>query len=444
MTLRTILALLLAACLSACTSAIDATQARLCRLAIPALNPDAARISIEKIAPDARASVLRVDYRATDAEGRTRARHLRCLFGGSGIDPGKSELTGLATEEGPMPDASFYFLRRFWLDARDGPPVDPGEPQADLPEIGFKAAYAAQQFLAALPMAAVYALLAGAYALIYGLVGRIVLAFGEIAAVGSLAGLLGVAGLLVLSISTPFAGVIIAGVIGVSVAAFHGFAIGRFVLAPLRRARGQHVLIATIGLSIALSEYLRIAQGADTRWLPPVFNTPLRLLRSGDFVVTVTPIALGAAAAGLGATLAVILYLRRSAYGRAWQAVAQDAGTAALFGISEAHVYDKALIIACACSGLAGIIVTLLFGGVGFAGGFTLGLKSLVAAVLGGIGSVSGAFLGGLFIAAFEAAWSATLPIEGRDIAVFSLLAAALVLRPGGFFGDGQLTPRAV
>ena len=80
----------------------------------------------------------------------------------------------------------------------------------------------------------------------------------------------------------------------------------------------------------------------------------------------------------------------------------------------------------------------------GFAGGFSLGLKALVAAILGGIGSVSGAALGGLCIAAFEAVWSATLPIEQRDLAVYCLLAIMLIWRPGGFFGDGELTPRRV
>lgn len=437
-----ILALVLSALLGACTST-DATQARLCRLVIPALNPEAA-ITVVRTMPGAQRNVIRVDYTATLGQEPARGRFVLCLFGGAGLEQAKGELVGVATERGPLPEASFYFLKRFWLEARDGPPDDPGEPAQALPEVPFKLAYGLQQLLVALPMAAVYALLASAYALIYGLVGRIILAFGEIAAVGSLAGVVAVAGILSLSISTPLAGVAVALCVGVGVAAFHGFAIGRFVLSPLRRASGQHVLIATAGLSIAVSEYLRITQGAETRWLPPVFNAPVQIARSQDFIVTVTPVILAAAALGLTTTLGVVLYLRFSAYGRAWRALSDDAKTAALFGVSIAGVYDRALIIACACSGLAGVIVTILFGGMGFAGGFTLGLKALVAAVLGGIGSVSGAFLGGLFIAGFETIWSATMPIESRDIAVFTLLAIVLVLRPGGFFGEGLLVPREV
>lgn len=441
---RAILLFVLAACLNACVSSIDAEQARLCRLVIPALNPDGGRVIVEKTRPDERPNAIRIDYSVVRDNGENRQRHVRCLFGGTGLEQSKSDLIAIATERGPMADASFYFLKRFWLGAKDEPPTDPGEPERPVPEMSASGAYVLQQFLVALPMAAVYALLASAYALIYGLVGRIVLAFGEVAAVGSLAGVVGVAGILSLSISTPFTGVLVALLVGVSTAAFHGFAIGRFVLAPLRRASGQHVLIASVGLSIALSEYLRITQGADTLWLPPVFNAPLRLVKSGHFTVTITPVAIACAVIGTAATLSLVLYLRHSAYGRCWRAIADDARTATLFGVNQAAVHDRALILACAASGLAGVMVTVMFGGLGFAGGFTLGLKALVAAVLGGIGSVPGACLGGLLIAGFEAGWASALPIEQRDIAVFILLAVVLILRPGGFFGHAQLAPRPV
>jgi branched-subunit amino acid ABC-type transport system permease component len=96
------------------------------------------------------------------------------------------------------------------------------------------------------------------------------------------------------------------------------------------------------------------------------------------------------------------------------------------------------LALAGALAGLAGTLMVAQFGGLGFAGGFQLGLKALIAAILGGIGSVPGALVGGLSIGAFETLWSATMPIEGRDIALYSVLIVVLVFRPGGLFGFAE------
>jgi len=436
--------ILLCLALAAC-GRFDTDQIRACRLAIPALNPTDALITIEGTGGGPRADILRIRYLATTPNAAPQRRSIDCIFAGEGTALQRGALAGLASDGVPMTDASFLLLRRFYLEYKAEPPVDPGmAASADLPALPAGLAYGLQQALAAMPAAAIYALLASAYALIYGLNGRILLTFGEFSALGALAAVVGVALTLSLSVSTPVSGLFIAFAVAIAVSALHGFAMGRFVLRHLDKSNGQQVLIATIGLAIALSEYLRLAQGAELRWLPPVFNEPVPLARAELFVVTATPVSLAMAALGFSSVTCLILYLWRSAYGRAWRAVADDARTAALFGVDAGKVHDRALIIACAMCGAAGVIVTVIYGGMGFAGGFTLGLKALVAAVLGGIGSVPGACLGGLAIAAFEVLWSATMPLEQRDIAVYSLLAVTLILRPGGFFGDGALTPRQV
>lgn len=438
--------LLLAGALASCGNLIDAGEARTCRLALPAINQDGARLSVERTIPGPYPFSLRIDYRAIRDDGTARMRFVICRFRADRDARGLRALTGLATEFGPMADASFYFLKRFYLDAPDSDAADPAPPNARqmVPEVPFWMAYGSQQLLVALPTAAIYALLAAAYALIYGLVGRIVLVFGEFAALASLSGVVGLAVLFSLGQQTAIVGVLVALVIGVATAAFHGFALSRLVLTPLARAPGQHVLIATVGAGIALSEYLRLMQGAETRWLPPVFNQPVALLRSGDFVTTITSVSAIAALVGLVTAVALVLYMQRSRYGRQWRAVADDPGTAALFGIDEARVHDRAVVIACAIAGLSGIIVTVLYGGMGFAGGFQLGLKALIAAILGGIGSIGGAALGGLAIAAFEALWSSTMPIEGRDLVIYCALVVVLLFKPGGFLGFADLSPRRV
>jgi branched-subunit amino acid ABC-type transport system permease component len=431
--------------LAGCGANFDTDQIRLCRQAIPPLNPPNAQIAIERTTTGPVPRALRLLYRVQVGDGVSRHRSIDCLFAGEGSRPGRGALIGIASDGRPMADASFYLLRRFYLENRAEPPPDPATASVeDLPTIPRGLAYGLQQGLSALPSAAIYSLLAAAYALVYGLTGRIILSFGEFAALGALASVVGVALLLSLALSTPLSGLAVAFAVAILVCALHGFAMGRFVLRHLERASGQQMLIATIGLAIAMSEYLRLAQGPELRWLPPVLNTPIPLAHAGDFIVTLNPLALALAVIGLGTALGLVALIRHSAYGRAWRAVSDDARTAALFGVDTRAVHDAAVIIACAVCGVAGVIVTAIYGGMGFAGGFSLGLKALVAAILGGIGSVSGAALGGLCIAVFEAVWSATLPIEQRDLAVYSLLAIVLILRPGGFFGDGDLTPRQV
>jgi branched-subunit amino acid ABC-type transport system permease component len=431
--------------LAACGELIDADEARLCRMTLPAIN-DTARLDIQQTRPGPYPFSLRINYRAIGADGAMQARFVICRFSADRGARSQRDLTGLATEFGPMADASFFFLKRFYLDAPAAGAADRAPPSASasLPEVPSWLAYGSQQLLTALPSAAIYALLAAAYALIYGLVGRFVLVFGEFAALGSLAGIVGLGAVAGFGIETALAGVLVALVIGVASAALHGFVLSR--AAPGRQAPqpGQHVLIATVGAGIALTEYLRLTQGAEMRRLPPLFNQPTPLMRAGDFVTAMTSASALAVLGGLLATLGLLAFMQRSLYGRAWRAVSDDAGMAALCGVSERAVLDKALILAAALAGLAGILVTALYGGVGFAGGFSLGLKALIAAILGGIGSITGAVLGGLAVAAFEAIWSATMPIEGRDLVIHAALVVVLVFRPGGLFGFPGLSPRRV
>ncbi|HEY5794428.1 MAG TPA: branched-chain amino acid ABC transporter permease [Bosea sp. (in: a-proteobacteria)] len=465
-----LLPILLVLALASCGESFDTDQQRLCRQAIPALNAPGTPITIDGVEDGPRANMLRILYSVPAGGGGVQRRRIDCLFAGEGQSLQRGALIGIASDGRPMSDASFYLLRRFYLENREEPPPDPGAARTEaLPELSAGLAYGLQQGLSALPSAAIYALLACAYALIYGLTGRIILSFGEFAALGALSAVVGAALLVSLAASTPASGLVVAFVVAILACALHGFAMGRFVLgpldhafdplgqgrqAPLRQASlgraslgqapGQQVLIATIGLSIALSEYLRLAQGAVLRWLPPVFNEPIALARAGNFIVTVTPLGLAVAAMGFAVTLGLVRMIARSAYGRQWRAVADDARTAALFGVDARAVHDRALILACAASGMAGVIVTAVYGGMGFAGGFSLGLKALVGSILGGIGSPAGAALGGLCIALFEVLWSSTMPLEQRDIAVYALLAVVLILRPGGFFGEGALAPREV
>jgi len=431
--------------LAGCAPAIDAGQARLCRAIVPAINATDDRIEITRTSPLGAGAGVRVEYRARAPAGSSRNRFLECRFAaGNPASPERSGLVGVTTETGPLGELRLQILKRFWLD-KEGAAADP-EPVSNAtnaPEVPRLLATGLQHGASALPAIAIYALLAVAYSLVYGLVGRINLAFGELAAVG------GYAAFLAFALAGPGGGaaapLALALLLALFAALAYGVAIGRFVFAPLMQRTGQqtgqHVLIGTIALAIVLQEYLRLAQGAKLLWVPPLLNTPHAVARAGDFVVTVTPVAVGAASLCLLATLALLALMKLSRFGRTWRACADDPLAAALFGIDRNKVLLETFALASVLAGLAGYVVTVYYGTFGYAGGVVLGLKSLIAAIVGGIGSVPGALLGGVLIGCVEALWSALFPIEFRDLAVYGLLVIFLLLRPSGLLGVGEALP---
>ena len=441
--LRLVLAAAAASATAACSAAVDSGQARLCRAIIPALNAGS-DIEVVRTGPLDAAGGVRVDYRVLTREGRNR-RFLECRFAAARQVANQAQaLTGLTTDAGPLGEVRLYMLKRFWLGA-EGASADP-EPVSNAsaaPWLPRGLAVSLQHLIFALPPIAIYSLLAAAYALIYGLIGRINLAFGELAAVGGYAAFLGFA----IAASLSQTGALLAAlVLALLTASAHGAFVGRALFQPLAQASGQQVLIATIALAITLQEYLRLAQGSRLIWVPPVFNTSYAVARSGEFVVTLTPVAVAAAALCLLVGAGLVGLLKISRFGRAWRACADDPGTAALLGIDHQRVLLKTFALASLLAGLAGYVVTVYYGAFGYAGGIVLGLKSLLAAIAGGIGSVGGAFLGGILLGSLEAVWSALFPIEFRDLAVFIVFVVLLVLRPAGLLGErdpGALKPMA-
>jgi branched-chain amino acid transport system permease protein len=430
---RLVTAAALVCVLAGCAASIDAGHARLCRSVIPALNPPDAAIDIQRTVPLGSRDALRVDYRARTPAGVSLDRFVECRFAAVGV-PERDTLVSVATEAGPMGELRLQLLKRFWLE-KEGAAADPA-PIANaeqVPAVPRAVAIGLQHLLFALPSIAIYALLAAAYSLVYGLVGRLNLAFGELAAVGGYAAFLGLAMVAPALGDAPAMGFAL--LLTLASALAYGVAIARFVFAPLMRLTGQQVLIGTIALAIVLQEYLRLAQGAKLLWVRPLLNTPYAVARADDYVVTLTPAALAAAALCLCAALALLGLMQMSRFGRAWRACADDPLAAALFGIDHRAVLLRTFALASALAGLAGYVITVYYGALGYAGGITLGLKALIAAIVGGIGSVPGALLGGILLGSTESLWSALLPIELRDLAVFCLLVVLLVVRPSGLFG---------
>jgi branched-chain amino acid transport system permease protein len=427
------LALLLV--LSAC-SRLDVEQARLCERVVPGVEGIDAPIEIvgSEADPTASHGVI-VRYRLAEPEGQEAPRWLACRFGGGGFQRDRLKLTGVATEQaGELSDVQVFLLRQYWLGlyeakAAAGARPGPGGPRRDL-------LYSLQLGVSALTVGCLYGLLAIGYSLVYGIVGKINLAFGEIAMVGAYAAFIGVAVLAPLGAGTlPLALLLVLLVVAV-VGGVHGFATERLVFRPLRETPSQAPLIATIGLAIFLQEYLRLTQGAADRWIQPVFSEAHRLAGGAGFTVTISTsqlLVLGLTGALYGG---LWLLMSRSGFGRQARACADDVLMAAFCGINVERVVALTFSLGAAYAAIAGFVVLLRYGGVRFYDGFLLGFKALTAAILGGVGSVPGAMLGGLLLGALETFWAGYLSIAYKDVATFGLLAAILVWRPQGLLGQ--------
>ena len=428
-----------------CAGLVDSEEQRSCRSLLPAMNAEASRFELVNIGtagdPSTNESIVNIVYivlpetsRAPSSEAMLRS--LSCTFG-SMKNRGVPELTAVATEQGPLAPLRLHILRRHWIDSGLAAIADPVPVNilAGAPRLPKPVASAAQHLLASLPSVAVYALLATAYSLVYGLVGRINLAFGDLS---SLAGYGAFLGFSMIGDGNALAAVAIAVVVGLFTAALHGGVLGRLVIAPLASGPGQHILIATIGMSIVWQESMRLAQGAGSRWISPMLNRPLGVARADEFIVTITPMSLAVATVAGLAAAAVVLIMQRSRFGLQWRACADDPVAAQLFGIAPGSILVRTMVLAGLLAGLGGILTTFYYGGVGYAGGLVIGLKALVAAIVGGIGSVRGALLGGLLLGVAETAWSGFFSIEYRDPAIFVGLAIVLWARPAGLFGDVQ------
>ncbi|HVG81714.1 MAG TPA: branched-chain amino acid ABC transporter permease [Methylomirabilota bacterium] len=428
---RPALTLLLLLC--ACAGAED-RRGEVCEALLPAF-----------LAENERAEILRRTMSADDP-GRVViefARHapfldgrgtLACTFAGDGRGGRLGLVAVEESDAGALSPVKLQLLRRelghaLGLDLNPPPSQDgqrlgaPGGARA-LP-------YLVQQLVNALILGAIYGLTAVGYTLVYGVIGVINFAYGEIYMLGAFAALgalavLGIAG----GSWLPLA-LIAALLTAVLVAGGHAWAAERLVFRKLAR-QPSRALIAAIALSIALQEYVRLAQGARSHWLAAIRLGDLTLLERAGFTAHITGVQGLIVALALAIALGLGLLIGRSGFGRQMRAVAQDARMSAMLGVDVNRIVAGTFALGGALAGVAGLIDAVYYGGVGFFMGYIVGFKALTAALLGGIGSVGGALLGGLIIGAIETFWAAYLDSSYRDVAVFGVLVLVLTLRPSG------------
>ncbi|MBM3603085.1 MAG: branched-chain amino acid ABC transporter permease LivH [Alphaproteobacteria bacterium] len=305
--------------------------------------------------------------------------------------------------------------------------------------------YFCQQLLNGLTLGAVYALVAIGYTMVYGILGMINFAHGDIYMIGAFLGVLILGVLSALGLSAPWLVLPIMLVLACVFTAGYGGVIERLAYRPLRSAPRLAPLITAIGVSIFLQNAVQQLQGARVQTLQPLFASNLVLWQQAvdgqpDFTLAIGHSQLLIWGATLFCLTCLSWLINRSRVGRAQRAVAQDLKMAAILGVPTDRVIGMTFVLGSALAAVAGVLVMIHYGVVDFMIGFNASLKAFAAAVLGGIGSLSGAVVGGLIIGLVEALWAGYLPGEYKDVAAFALLIAVLLVRPSGLFGRPEVS----
>ncbi len=295
--------------------------------------------------------------------------------------------------------------------------------------------YFLQQTINGITLGAVYGLIAIGYTMVYGIVGMINFAHGEIYMIGAFVAVIVFTLLGMMGVTWVPAAVLIVLVTSMLFTAAYGWAVERIAYRPLRGSFRLAPLISAIGMSIFLQNYVQLLQGARVKSIQPVVTGAIPLIETGHFQVAVTYIQILIIVLTVLLMIGFSLLITRTRFGRAQRACEQDQTMAALLGIDVDRTISMTFMIGAILAAVAGVMVTLYYGVVDFFIGFQAGLKAFAAAVLGGIGSLPGAMLGGFLIGLVEAYWSAYFSIEYKDIATFSILILVLIFRPTGLLG---------
>ena len=300
-------------------------------------------------------------------------------------------------------------------------------------------AFFLQQLLNGLTLGSIYALIALGYTMVYGIIQLINFAHGEIFMVGAY---LGLAAILLIGAppagGNPAAGVLLTFLVAAVGSSFLGLVIERVAYRPLRQAPKLSVLITAIGISFFLQNAVMLIFGAQDRYVPPLL--PTVRWEFGSVAVTSMQILILAVAVGLMAGLQGIVY--RTGLGRAMRATAQDLLAARLMGISVDWVIAATFAIGSALAGIGGVLFGLTYSTINFHDGYLIGLKAFTAAVLGGIGNIPGAMVGGLLLGLLEGFGAAYLSTQWKSVVAFTVLVLVLLLRPRGLLGE-RLAERA-
>ncbi|MCE5273571.1 MAG: branched-chain amino acid ABC transporter permease LivH [Syntrophaceae bacterium] len=290
--------------------------------------------------------------------------------------------------------------------------------------------YFLELFFGGLTRGSIYALIALGYTMVYGIIQLINFAHGEIYMIGAFTALVVASALSLLGMN-GLSLLMLSGVIAMIYSAAYGFTMEKIAYKPLRDAQRLSPLISAIGMSIFLQNYVLLAQTSDFVSFPALieefpFMESVTIMRSSELVIVVTTAV---------ATTLLTLFIKFTRMGKAMRAVAQDKTMAMLLGVNVNRVISATFIIGSALAAVGGVLISSHIGQINFYIGFIAGIKAFTAAVLGGIGSIPGAVIGGLVLGWTESFATGYVSSDYEDVFAFGLLVFILIFRPAGILG---------
>lgn len=283
---------------------------------------------------------------------------------------------------------------------------------------------------------AIYALVALGYTMVYGILGMINFAHGEIFMIGMFACIFAIGSLTTLLGAHFFLNLLFGFFGAILVAAAYGYANERLAYRKLRHSHLLAPLTSAIGLSIVLQNFIMLSVSKDKIIFPSFYSDPLMLnvLKLGP--VTMTYLQGAILFLTFVLMLGLFLLIHKTKLGIALRATSQDNLMAKLVGIPVNRIIACTFILGSGLAGAAGVMVSMYLGSTQFNSGYLIGLKAFTAAILGGIGNIPGAVLGGILIGLAEDFTSRYLGSDWKNITTFLILMAILILRPRGLLGE--------
>jgi branched-chain amino acid transport system permease protein len=307
---------------------------------------------------------------------------------------------------------------------------------AGFAERGGRMEYFVQQLINGITLGSIYGLIAIGYTMVFGIIGMVNFAHGDVFMVSAFIALIAFLILTTwLGISSVALALFIVLIVAMVFTSLVNWVIERIAYRPLRGSFRLAPLISAIGMSIFLSNFVQVTQGPRNKSIPPMIQGEFVLFNQNNFAVTLSYKQL--IIWGITAVLLLAFWylVAKTRLGRAQRACEQDQKMAALVGVDVDRTISMTFVIAAALAAVAGTMYLMYYGVVTFSDGFVPGVKAFTAAVLGGIGSLPGAVVGGLLIGLIETFWSAYFSIDYKDVAAFSVLAITLIFLPQGLFG---------